>query len=40
MLSADIAELKIFMAENTGTVIEDVARERGDRGSAGRFGAS
>ena len=28
MLSTDIAELKKFMAENTGAVIEDVARER------------
>lgn len=28
MLSTDIAELKSFMAENPGAVIEDVARER------------
>ena len=28
MLSTDIADLKKFMAENPGAVIEDVARER------------
>ena len=28
MLSTDLAELKAFMAENPGAVIEDVARER------------
>ena len=28
MLSTDLAELKAYMAENPGAVIEDVARER------------
>jgi putative heme utilization carrier protein HutX len=28
MLSTDLAELKAYMAENSGAVIEDVARER------------
>ena len=28
MLSTDLADLKAYMAENPGAVIEDVARER------------
>lgn len=45
MLSTDLADLKAYMADNPGAVIEDIAREpqghpaRCDRGAAAVHGA-